>query len=56
MLGVFFEALNEENSENAVHIYLLSFVFGVLSPFYCFFIVFHFRRANINKILLTLQG
>ena len=47
-LGVLLEALDQEGSENAVHI-----------PFIlCFrrFIVFLKQRANFNKILLTRQG
>jgi hypothetical protein len=47
-LGVLLEALDQQGSENAVHI-----------PFIlCFlrFVAFFKRRANFNKILLTRQG
>ncbi|MDY6264653.1 MAG: hypothetical protein SPM09_09620 [Fibrobacter sp.] len=47
-LGMLLEALDQEGSENAVHI-----------PFILYFrrfIVFLKQRANFNKILLTRQG
>ena len=50
MLSVLLEALDQQDSEDAVHfILLLTFFSDVLSPF-------SFVGANINNFLLTLQG